>query len=306
MEIRGEATTDVHLSGDKGIEDMIKMNTLDEESILKNLKIRYLNNLIYTNTGSILVSLNPYKRLPIYAQEVVREYIGTSSASMGPAPHIFATAEACYHDMRDRHRNQSVIISGESGAGKTEATKLILQFLAARTTKHSAVEQKILESSPILEAFGNAKTVRNDNSSRFGKFIEIHFEGSGQICGAKISNYLLERSRLVWQAQSERNYHIFYQFLAGADKEEKERYQLLDIEQYNYLNQSGCTSVPTINDEEDYNRVRPCWRWTCRPMSKTTSSRFFRVLCDWETSNSRARRCPRCPTPRSWRSLANC
>lgn len=276
MEIRGEATTDVHLSGDKGIEDMIKMNTLDEESILKNLKIRYLNNLIYTNTGSILVSLNPYKRLPIYAQEVVREYIGTSSASMGPAPHIFATAEACYHDMRDRHRNQSVIISGESGAGKTEATKLILQFLAARTTKHSAVEQKILESSPILEAFGNAKTVRNDNSSRFGKFIEIHFEGSGQICGAKISNYLLERSRLVWQAQSERNYHIFYQFLAGADKEEKERYQLLDIEQYNYLNQSGCTSVPTINDEEDYNRVRQAL--LAMDMSADVQDHLFTIL----------------------------
>ncbi|KAL6042070.1 Myosin motor domain-containing protein, partial [Balamuthia mandrillaris] len=168
-----------------GVPDMITMDDLSEETILQNLKLRYERSLIYTNTGSILVSVNPYKRLPIYTQSLAETYIGTGASEVA-VPHIFAVAEACYYNMSEQMKNQSVIISGESGAGKTEATKLLIQYLAARTKEHSPVEQKILESSPVLEAFGNAKTVRNNNSSRFGKFIEIHFDKTGSICGAQI------------------------------------------------------------------------------------------------------------------------
>ncbi|ELR24836.1 myosin head (motor domain) domain containing protein [Acanthamoeba castellanii str. Neff] len=211
---------------------MIKMKTLTQEKILRNLKTRYIQNLIYTNTGSILVSVNPFKQLPIYTKKAVKLYIGKSiiAPELRPPPHIFATAEACYYQMRESLRNQSVVISGESGSGKTEATKLILQFLAARTSQHSEVEQKILESSPLLEAFGNAKTVRNNNSSRF--------------------------SRLVYQAPEERNYHIFYQLLAGASPEERERYKLKDLSSYWYLSQSGCTSVDEFDDSKMFKRIK--------------------------------------------------
>eukprot|EP00004_Rigifila_ramosa_P020020 TRINITY_DN516_c0_g1_i1.p1 TRINITY_DN516_c0_g1~~TRINITY_DN516_c0_g1_i1.p1 ORF type:complete len:1655 (-),score=479.04 TRINITY_DN516_c0_g1_i1:157-4674(-) len=158
--------------------------------------------------------------------------------------------------MRDNKKNQSVIISGESGAGKTEATKLILQYLAAVSGNHSWVEQQILDTSPVLEAFGNAKTVRNDNSSRFGKFIEVHFDENGQIQGASIENYLLEKSRIVQQAPTERNYHIFYQFVSGSDADEKAKYKIKAAKEYHYLNQSGVTTIDGVNDAEDFQKVK--------------------------------------------------
>ncbi|EFA75546.1 class VII unconventional myosin [Heterostelium album PN500] len=236
------------------VEDMITLPNLTEESLLTNLKIRYARREIYTYTGSILVAVNPYEILPIYTPEIVKSYFSKQRGSL--PPHIFAIADAAYSNMLEDRKNQSIIISGESGAGKTESTKLIIQYLAARTNKHSQVEQMIVESSPILEAFGNAKTVRNNNSSRFGKFIEIQFNTSGHICGARIINYLLEKSRISSQAQSERNYHIFYQLLAGASDALKTKLSLGEPEEYHYLNQSGCIRIDRINDAEDFEHVR--------------------------------------------------
>ncbi|EGG24917.1 class VII unconventional myosin [Cavenderia fasciculata] len=236
------------------VEDMITLSNLTEESLLTNLQIRYAKRFIYTYTGSILVAVNPYEVLPIYTPDIVKSYFGKQRGSL--PPHIFAIADAAYTNMMEERRNQSIIISGESGAGKTESTKLIIQYLAARTNKHSQVEQMIVESSPILEAFGNAKTVRNNNSSRFGKFIEIQFNTQGHICGARIINYLLEKSRISSQAKSERNYHIFYQLIAGASQELKTKLKLGEAEDYHYLNQSGCINIDRINDAEDFEHVR--------------------------------------------------
>eukprot|EP01097_Dermamoeba_algensis_P001703 TRINITY_DN1640_c0_g3_i4.p1 TRINITY_DN1640_c0_g3~~TRINITY_DN1640_c0_g3_i4.p1 ORF type:complete len:2134 (-),score=641.62 TRINITY_DN1640_c0_g3_i4:179-6580(-) len=245
---------DPHALGPEGVEDMINLRNLHEQSLLANLKKRFAKNIIYTFTGSILVSVNPFKILPIYTQEIVQKYVGVRLGLL--PPHIFSTAEATYFRMKEDKRNQSVIISGESGAGKTEATKLILQYLAAMTNKHSQVEQMILESSPILESFGNARTVRNNNSSRFGKFMQINFNVQGAIIGAKITQYLLEKSRIVSQAQGERNYHIFYQLTAGADDEEKKIYLLEPQDKYNYMNQSGLYKLAAIDDEEEYGRTK--------------------------------------------------
>eukprot|EP00003_Mantamonas_plastica_P029032 TRINITY_DN6812_c0_g2_i2.p1 TRINITY_DN6812_c0_g2~~TRINITY_DN6812_c0_g2_i2.p1 ORF type:complete len:268 (+),score=67.06 TRINITY_DN6812_c0_g2_i2:896-1699(+) len=201
------------------LEDMILMKNLTEEALLINLKKRFELNEVYTYTGSILVSMNPYQRFDIYNNDVIRTYQGIPLGQL--PPHIFAIADNAYSQMRTHEKNQSVLISGESGAGKTEATKLIMQYLAAITSQHSWVEQQILEANPVLEAFGNAKTVRNNNSSRFGKYSEINFDENGHICGASIREYLLEKSRLVYQADGERNYHIFYQLCRGATDEMK-------------------------------------------------------------------------------------
>jgi len=253
----------------QGIEDMIHLDIMSEETILKNLQVRYSKDLIYTYTGSILVSINPYQILPIYTAEVARKY---DNQHLGIAPpHVFAIAEDAYHTMLDDGGNKSIIISGESGAGKTEATKLMLQYLALKTgglktlgpekkKKTSLVEQLILESSPILEAFGNAKTVRNDNSSRFGKYINIQFDARGMICGAKIENYLLEKSRIVYQATDERNYHVFYNLCAGATEEERERWKVGKAESFHYLNQSGCIKINGVDDANDFRTIKHALR----------------------------------------------
>jgi len=245
---------DPHALGPEGVDDMINLRNLHEQSLLANLKKRFGKDIIYTFTGSILVSVNPFKILPIYTQEIVQKYVGQRLGFL--PPHIFAIAEATYFRMKEDKRNQSVIISGESGAGKTEATKLMLQYLAAMTNKHSQVEQMILESSPILESFGNARTVRNNNSSRFGKFMQINFNIGGAIIGAKITQYLLEKSRIVSQALGERNYHIFYQITAGSNDEEKKLYHIEPQEKYNYMNQSGLYKLSGVDDEEEFRRTK--------------------------------------------------
>lgn len=229
--------------GSIGIEDMTQLTDLHEASLLWNIRLRYDRNLIYTFAGSILIAVNPYKMIPnSYGLEVAKQYIGKPLGAL--PPHLFAISSAALASLPIP---QAVVISGESGSGKTESTKLVMQYLAAVVpgdgSKSSLITEQILEAAPLLEAFGNARTVKNDNSSRFGKYLEVYFKGN-HIVGAKITQYLLEKSRIVTQAQGERNYHVFYELLAGLSDSEKTKYGLLDAEKYFYLNQGStdCTA----------------------------------------------------------------
>uniref|UniRef100_A0A8D3B7K6 Unconventional myosin-X-like n=1 Tax=Scophthalmus maximus TaxID=52904 RepID=A0A8D3B7K6_SCOMX len=246
----------MHQSSIDGVEDMSALAELHEAAIMHNLYQRYKKDNIYTNIGSILAAVNPYKQIPgLYDPERVDLY---SKHHIGELPpHIFAVANECYSCIWKRHDSQCVLISGESGAGKTESTKLLLQFLSVMSQKSAGtpqsekttrVEQAIVQSSPIMEAFGNAKTVYNNNSSRFGKFIQLHFSECGNIQGGC--------NRVVRQNPGERNYHIFYALLAGANKEHKGLYFLEDpAESFHYLSQSGCLKDKSLNDKELFNSV---------------------------------------------------
>ncbi|XP_032896838.1 unconventional myosin-XV [Amblyraja radiata] len=241
-----------HLEED-GIEDMTQLEDLHDGAVLYNLKKRFEKQMIYTYIGSILLSVNPYKMYNIYGTDTVLKYKGKSF--MDNPPHLFAIANVAYSKMVDAKHNQCIIISGESGSGKTEATKLILRYLAAVHHRHKdSVTHQILEATPLLESFGNAKTVRNDNSSRFGKYIEIFLQ-DGVICGAITSQYLLEKSRIVFQAKNERNYHIFYEMLAGLSSQQKQRFYLQEAETYYYLNQGGNCEIWGKDDGEDFLRL---------------------------------------------------
>ncbi|XP_069752500.1 unconventional myosin-VIIa-like [Narcine bancroftii] len=240
----------MHPSSVRRTDDMIQIEDLKEAGMLRNLHIRYRDNVIYTYTGSILVALNPYQQLPIYTSEQIILYTNRRIGEL--PPHIFAIADNCYFNMRKANRDQSCIISGESGAGKTESTKLILKFLAAVSGRHHWIEQQVLEANPILEAFGNAKTVKNDNSSRFGKYIDILFSADGMIQGAKVEQYLLEKSRVCQQAPDERNYHIFYSLLMGMKREQKQLLGLGTAHEYDYLTMGNCTSYTGQDDAGHY------------------------------------------------------
>ncbi|XP_018425261.1 PREDICTED: unconventional myosin-VIIa [Nanorana parkeri] len=244
----------MHPTSIHGVEDMIRLGDLNEAGILRNLLIRYREHLIYTYTGSILVAVNPYQLLAIYTADQIRLYTNKKIGEM--PPHIFAIADNCYFNMQRNNKDQCCIISGESGAGKTESTKLILQFLAAISGQHSWIEQQVLEANPILEAFGNAKTIRNDNSSRFGKYIDIHFNKKGAIEGAKIEQYLLEKSRVCRQAKDERNYHIFYCMLKGMPPDQKKRLGLGHATDFNYLCMGNCTTCDGRDDSKEYANIR--------------------------------------------------
>ena len=246
------------------IEDLINISDLNEMSILHNLRIRFKEDKIYTNISSILISVNPFKMLPLYTPEILDKY-RTGYRSKGLPPHVFGVAYNAYTSMLSDNKDQSVVISGESGAGKSEATKLILQFLTDVSSRQmnaggasSTLEQQILAANPILEAFGNAKTLRNNNSSRFGKLITVKFDNSGSITGGGIINYLLEKSRVVHQTHGERNYHIFYQLLSAADTDPvlTDRLKLQNPELFAFTGQSGVISIDGVSDEKDFEDMR--------------------------------------------------
>ncbi|CAL4974396.1 unnamed protein product [Urochloa decumbens] len=241
-----------------GVDDMTRLSYLHEPGVLDNLAVRYAKNIIYTYTGNILIAINPFQRLPnLVDARTMEKYKGANLGDLDP--HVFAIADVSYRQMINEGKSNSILVSGESGAGKTETTKLLMRYLAflggRSGTGERTVEQQVLESNPVLEAFGNAKTVRNNNSSRFGKFVEIQFDKSGKISGAAIRTYLLERSRVCQINSPERNYHCFY-FLCAAPSEHLKKYKLGDPSSFHYLNQSACIKVDGINDAEEYLATR--------------------------------------------------
>ncbi|XP_047053048.1 myosin-17-like isoform X5 [Lolium rigidum] len=241
-----------------GVDDMTRLSYLHEPGVLDNLAVRYAKNVIYTYTGNILIAINPFQRLPnLVDVRTMEKYKGANLGDLDP--HVFAIADVSYRQMMNEGKSNSILVSGESGAGKTETTKLLMRYLAflggRSGTGGRTVEQQVLESNPVLEAFGNAKTVRNNNSSRFGKFVELQFDKSGKISGAAIRTYLLERSRVCQTSSPERNYHCFY-FLCSAPSEDIKKYKLGDPSSFHYLNQSSCIRVDGINDAEEYLATR--------------------------------------------------
>ncbi|RCN39601.1 myosin head [Ancylostoma caninum] len=234
-------------------EDMSSMSCLNEASVLHNLKQRYYSNLIYTYSGLFCVVVNPYKRLPIYTESIAEQYKGRKRKEM--PPHIFAVTDEAYRNMLQDREDQSILCTGESGAGKTENTKKVIQYLAyvAATRSHKGrLEEQLLQANPILEAFGNSKTIKNDNSSRFGKFIRIHFDASGCISGANIEFYLLEKSRILRQSAMERCFHIFYQLLRGARHDQRESLLLESgVDKYHFFS-NGDITIPGVDDANEY------------------------------------------------------
>ncbi|KAI3941654.1 hypothetical protein MKX01_018244 [Papaver californicum] len=233
-----------------GVDNLMQLSYLHEPSVLYNLQYRYNQDIIYTKAGPVLVAINPFKKVPLYGNDYIEAYRRKSTDS----PHVYAITDTAIREMTRDEVNQSIIISGESGAGKTETAKIAMQYLAA-LGGGSGIENEILKTNPILEAFGNAKTSRNDNSSRFGKLIEIHFSETGKISGAKIQTFLLEKSRVVQCADGERSYHIFYQLCAGATPDLKEKLNLKHANDYNYLRQSNCYTIAGVDDAERFHMV---------------------------------------------------
>lgn len=237
-----------------GVSDMVLLDPLTEDALMQNLEKRFKAGEIYTYIGNVVVSVNPYEKLYQYTNEVIMEYRSRNIYEM--APHLYAVADLAYRSMRDHNKDQCILITGESGAGKTEASKIIMQFVAAVSGKGKQVDkvkEQLLQCNPILEAFGNAKTLKNDNSSRFGKYMDLEFDFKGEPLGGVITNYLLEKSRIVGRANEERSFHIFYQLLCGGSAE---LLRALGLERsfsnYSYLKDSECVSVKTINDVEEF------------------------------------------------------
>ncbi|CAH2355533.1 myosin-2 [[Candida] railenensis] len=249
-------------------EDLTSLSYLNEPAVLHAIKLRYSQLNIYTYSGIVLIATNPFQRIDqLYSQDIIQAYAGKRREESDP--HLFAIAEDAYRCMKSDGKNQTIVVSGESGAGKTVSAKYIMRYFASVEeesdngdlqtnigTDHksdmSDVEKQILATNPIMEAFGNAKTTRNDNSSRFGKYLEILFDKETSIIGARIRTYLLERSRLVFQPQTERNYHIFYQILAGMDSDEKSQLGLTIAEDYKYTNQGGSPQIEGLDDAEEF------------------------------------------------------
>ncbi|XP_058257243.1 unconventional myosin-Vb isoform X1 [Hemibagrus wyckioides] len=261
----------------EGENDLTALTFLHEPAVLHNLRVRFLHyNSIYTYCGIVLVALNPYEQLPIYGEEVIDAYSGQDMADMDP--HIFSIAEDAYRTMIREEKNQSIIISGESGSGKTVSAKFTMRYFAVvgGAAQQTSVEEKVLASNPIMEAIGNAKTTRNDNSSRFGKYIEIGFGSKGDIIGANMRTYLLEKSRVVFQAPEERNYHIFYQLCASRDLPEMRPLKLNAAEHFRYTNQGQDTNIPGTDDAVELEHTRNAL--TILGVPPDQQMEFFQIL----------------------------
>lgn len=240
-----------------GIKDFILMDEISEDAFMDNLKTRFNGDAIYTYIGDVVVSMNPYKQLPIYDKAYMKYYKGKYSFEPDLHPHIFSLTDNAYRQMQREREDQVVIISGESGAGKTEASKQIMRYISEVSGGSATVDKTknmLLQSNPVLEAFGNAKTNRNDNSSRFGKYMDIQFDVRGDPVGGNISDYLLEKARVVHQLKGERNFHIFYQLVKANNG--KEFGLKKDPDYYPYLNQGGVSDVRSINDVKEFADVQ--------------------------------------------------
>ncbi|XP_077372230.1 unconventional myosin-Va-like [Festucalex cinctus] len=240
-----------------GENDLTALSYLNEPAVLHNIKVRFIDSrLIYTYCGIVLVAVNPYESLPIYEADIIHAYHGQNMADMDP--HIFAVAEEAYKQMARDQQNQSIIVSGESGAGKTVSAKYAMRYFAtvSGSSGEADIEERVLASNPIMEALGNAKTTRNDNSSRFGKYIEIGFDKKHRIIGAHMRTYLLEKSRVVFQAHGERNYHIFYQLCASSHLPEFKNLKLGDADDFHYTNQGHNLVIDGVDDVKDMCNTR--------------------------------------------------
>lgn len=254
--------------GEERIDDLTGLAFLHEASVLNTIKSRYVDNSIYTYSGIVLTAVNPYSRLPLYEREIIWAYRERHREEL--SPHLFAIAEDALCSLCLHHQSQSIIVSGESGAGKTISAKYIMRYLAEvcamgtpsllpldePKVRKTTVEDRVLATNPILEAFGNAKTIRNDNSSRFGKYIQIFFNDQDLIAGAAIKTYLLEKTRVVIQAEEERNFHIFYQLLAGCPEMERSELELYSWDEFEFLSRSGCGYIDGVDDVEEFKVTR--------------------------------------------------
>ncbi|KAM6332004.1 unconventional myosin-If [Alca torda] len=239
-----------------GVDDMVLLSKISEEAIVENLKKRFMDDYIFTYIGPVLISVNPFKQMPYFTDREIELYQG--AAQYENPPHIYALTDNMYRNMLIDGENQCVIISGESGAGKTVAAKYIMGYISKVSgggEKVQHVKDIILQSNPLLEAFGNAKTVRNNNSSRFGKYFEIQFSRGGEPDGGKISNFLLEKSRVVSQNECERNFHIYYQLIEGVSQEQRQNLGIMTPDYYYYLNQSDTYQVEGTDDRSDFHET---------------------------------------------------
>lgn len=270
-------------------DDLTNLSHLNEPAVLQAIRLRYAQKEIYTYSGIVLIATNPFARVDsLYVPGMVQVYAGKQRASQ--APHLFAIAEEAFADMLRDGKNQTIVVSGESGAGKTVSAKYIMRYFATRESPDqpgggrpkgradamSETEEQILATNPIMEAFGNAKTTRNDNSSRFGKYIEIMFDKKTEIIGARIRTYLLERSRLVFQPLKERNYHIFYQLVAGASDAERQELGLVPVEHFDYMNQGGNAQIDGVDDAEEFRATKDSL--TRIGVGADQQSSIFRIL----------------------------
>ncbi|XP_032296937.1 unconventional myosin-IXb isoform X7 [Coturnix japonica] len=257
-------------------DDLCNIPNLTEKTLLENLKCRFLKHKIYTYAGSILIAINPFKFLPIYNPKYVKLYENHQLGKL--EPHIFAIADVAYHTMLKKHVNQCIVISGESGSGKTQSTNFLIHCLTALSQKGyaSGVERTILGAGPVLEAFGNAKTAHNNNSSRFGKFIQVNYLENGVVRGAVVEKYLLEKSRLVSQEKDERNYHVFYYLLLGVNEEERKEFHLKQPEDYSYLNQCNLKIEDGEDLRHDFERLKQAMEMV--GFLSATKKQIFSVL----------------------------
>ncbi|KAJ6251772.1 unconventional myosin-ie [Anaeramoeba flamelloides] len=262
-----------------GIDDLTLLTKVNEGQIVENLKKRLQGSIIYTYIGFVLVAVNPYRLIKgMYGPVQIKRYRGKYSHEL--PPHVYSLADRMYRDLTTKRESQAVIITGESGAGKTETAKLIMQYISSVSGGGSSqiehVKKVVLESNQVLESFGNATTLQNNNSSRFGKYMTIQFDEFGAPSGGRVRNYLLEKSRVVYQQQGERNFHIFYQLTMGASNEEKEYYGLDAPENFNYMNQGGKYVTDGMDEVEEYTKTKEAMKSI--GMTEEESTNLFRTV----------------------------